>query len=345
MKMMFPKFFGFYPTTFHLPFQFAEFQREHLRLSGKGTPITWIVKPRNGCCGNGIRLIQNSFDVANENQQAIVQRYISPFLLDGFKFDFRFYILVASLHPFSFYVYKEGLSRFCTHPYRAPLRETLTDRFCHLTNTAVNVGNSSSTNPILELASTVIDRIVGLDQRGVNLWVRIKRVILLSILSQTQNIVRNMGQLAPEIRISKQSPAPGPDLDDFHRFFHILGIDIMLNDRCEPMVLELNDRPSMSVTYDIEQPLKSQLIRDALNLITVDGTPPPDSVSPGAWEKMFPDPNSAFGREADDILSRCCMGSFASPSKMVVRRLGYVPSKSTLSRPYRRSLGLPPLQQ
>jgi hypothetical protein len=61
---------------------------------------------RRGCYGHGIDLIQNSFDFASQSEVAIVQRYVSPFLLDGRKFDFRFsifgfmlYVLTASLFP------------------------------------------------------------------------------------------------------------------------------------------------------------------------------------------------------------------------------------------------------
>ena len=47
--------------TFILPAQYSDFQREHIRESNKCKgPVTWIVKPRAGCCGNGIRLIQNT---------------------------------------------------------------------------------------------------------------------------------------------------------------------------------------------------------------------------------------------------------------------------------------------
>jgi hypothetical protein len=343
MKITFPGPYSAFPTTFQIPFQFTEFQREHCRLTNKGPPITWIVKPKSGSCGNGIKLIQNCYDVATQIQPAIVQRYIAPYLVDGFKFDFRIYVMIATLEPFSFYVYREGLARFCTHKYVAPARDSLDDKFCHLTNTAVNVTNEGRSNPILELSSVVISKIAASDPKAANLWQRIKRVVLLAILAQVQNIGRHIAQGSVDGRVDPEKMG-GPILDETARYFHLLGIDILLNERCEPCVLELNDRPSMAVTYEIEHALKTQLVRDALNLITVDGKPPAADVAAGGWEKVFPDDTGAFGREAEDIMSGVC--PWASTTKTpVVKRLGYLPSASKLRRPYRRSLGLPPLQQ
>jgi hypothetical protein len=46
-------------------------------------------------------------------------------------------------------------------------------------------------------------------------------------------------------------PALGVALDPLDRYFHILGIDIRLDDRLKPFVLELTDRPSMWVTFEL----------------------------------------------------------------------------------------------
>lgn len=37
------------------------------------------------------------------------------------------------------------------------------------------------------------------------------------------------------------------ELEDFSRHFHVLGIDILIASNLKPIVLELNDRPSMVV--------------------------------------------------------------------------------------------------
>ena len=38
-----------------------------------------------------------------------MQRYISkPYLIDGLKFDFRIYVLLAGIDPLRIYMYKDG---------------------------------------------------------------------------------------------------------------------------------------------------------------------------------------------------------------------------------------------
>jgi len=45
--------------------------------------------------------------------------------MDGFKFDFRIYVLVTSCDPLRVYVYKDGLGRFATIKYREPTHSNM----------------------------------------------------------------------------------------------------------------------------------------------------------------------------------------------------------------------------
>ena len=51
--------------------------------------------------------------------------WLQPFVIDGFKFDFRVYVLVTSCDPLRVYVYKDGLGRFATIRYREPTHHNL----------------------------------------------------------------------------------------------------------------------------------------------------------------------------------------------------------------------------
>lgn len=48
-----------------------------------------------------------------------------PFLIDGFKFDMRIYVLITSCDPLRIFMYEEGLARFATTPYVEPSHNNL----------------------------------------------------------------------------------------------------------------------------------------------------------------------------------------------------------------------------
>ena len=69
----------------------------------------------------------------------VVQKYLlRPFLLEGLKFDFRIYVLLAGTDPLRVYLYDEGLVRLATQPYHDPTPLNMMDMCMHLTNYAVN---------------------------------------------------------------------------------------------------------------------------------------------------------------------------------------------------------------
>jgi hypothetical protein len=75
------------------------------------------------------------------SQQIIVSQYIAnPYLINGYKFDIRIYVLVTSVSPLRIYIYDEGLVRFATEKYNTGNTD---NRYIHLTNYAVNKLNKN----------------------------------------------------------------------------------------------------------------------------------------------------------------------------------------------------------
>lgn len=95
--------------------------------------------------------------------RAVVQEYLQhPCLLDGLKFDLRVYVLVESVNPPRFHVFREGLARFCTMPYQPPTAHNMRQSYMHLTNyslnkssaTYVHIQEETNVNPESEENST-----------------------------------------------------------------------------------------------------------------------------------------------------------------------------------------------
>jgi len=61
-----------------------------------------------------------------------------PYLLDGYKFDLRVYVLITSVNPLRVFVNKEGLIRLASLPYKQPASDNKDQPCMHLTNYAVN---------------------------------------------------------------------------------------------------------------------------------------------------------------------------------------------------------------
>ena len=63
----------------------------------------------------------------------VCQQYVSkPFLIDGFKFDLRVYVLVTSCDPLRIFVYEDGLGRFATVKYTDPSNNNLVSNILFL---------------------------------------------------------------------------------------------------------------------------------------------------------------------------------------------------------------------
>jgi hypothetical protein len=200
----------------------------------------------------------------------------------------------------------------------------------------------------------MLAKIADIDEKGKTLWGRIKQITALSLIAIYPGILQHVGTFAPPVKKEpepqkgKEPPKlPGPQLPEMNRYFHLLGIDILLNDVCDPIVLELNDRPSMCVTYDIERPLKSRIILDALNTISADGKVPDETAKLGGWQKLLPgDESTPFGKALAVMMQksapRAPSGSQNSPKRVLVRKLGSTPASG---KRVRVSAALPPLHQ
>lgn len=147
MQKFFPKEYSFYPRTWVLPAEMADFRTQ---FDGHGVAYNnkiFIIKPDAGCQGRGI-FLTNTVENVPFTENVVAQVYIKkPLLLDGFKFDLRIYCLVMSVKPLRMYLFHDGLVRMCTEEYVKPTKHNLGVSCMHLTNYAVNKHNENFTQP------------------------------------------------------------------------------------------------------------------------------------------------------------------------------------------------------
>ncbi|XP_013406638.1 tubulin polyglutamylase TTLL11 isoform X3 [Lingula anatina] len=248
MQFLFPDDYTFYPRTWLLPQQLTEFAAE-VNLKRRRHPklkTTYIVKPDGGSQGDGIYLIRDPNDYMLTHKSHVVQEYIDrPFLLEKYKFDLRIYVMLLSLEPLEIYISKEGMARFCTVPYEAPKVKNLHEAYMHLTNYSLNkhsttyVHTENQHDGSKRTLSSVWSKLDSMGHDSDQIWKEIELVALKTVFA-----------LAPELRVEYKAEIPeeksGPGC------FQILGLDILLTEDLQPILLEVNSSPSLRTDYEKE---------------------------------------------------------------------------------------------
>jgi len=138
IKRQWPKDFNITPQSYVLP----DDHQLWVTAREQNPNALWIYKPTNLSCGKGIKLyssnVSSAADIKLSQKSGVVQRYVdNPLLINGFKFDFRLYVVVTSYDPLKVYINTEGLVRLATTPYSCS-SDSLGERTMHLTNYSVN---------------------------------------------------------------------------------------------------------------------------------------------------------------------------------------------------------------
>lgn len=264
MKKVFPDLYNFHPKSFIVPTQSLDLKMYLTSHNRK----TFIIKPDLGSQGRGIFLVQDSDGVNECTEPAIAQEYISPFLLNGLKFDLRIYVLVTSVDPLRIYIFDEGMARFCTEPYEKPTQENLNEIYRHLTNYSVNKHNDRfKQNSEIEgtdsqshkrAKSLVFKDLSSLGYDVDELQSNIDEIIILTLLSAQPYLSHTYKAIFKNIDDNKS------------RCFEILGFDVLIDEDLKPWVLEVNHSPSLSCDSPFDTELKDSVITGALKIVNID---------------------------------------------------------------------------
>ena len=163
------------------------------------------------------------------------------------------------------YVYEEGLARLATEPYTKPTKNNLKKLCMHLTNYAINkksskfVFNKNSNNMSLGHKRSMTSVLKEIGKRGFN--VQNMKDKIYDVLVKT--II--LGQPL----VSHQYKFAQPDDEYKNMCFHLLGIDVMINEELDPVVIEVNHTPSFATDTPLDYRIKFNLIKDALLLLNI----------------------------------------------------------------------------
>uniref|UniRef100_A0A8C9DC26 Tubulin tyrosine ligase like 6 n=1 Tax=Panthera leo TaxID=9689 RepID=A0A8C9DC26_PANLE len=256
MLKMFPKDFLFFPRTWCLPADWGDLQNYSRSRKNK----TYICKPDSGCQGKGIFITRTVKDI-KPGEDMICQLYISkPFIIDGFKFDLRIYVLMTSCDPLRIFAYNEGLARFATTSYSHPCADNLDDICMHLTNYSINKHSSNFVRDAQAGSKRKLSTFgVYMESHGYNteqVWRDIEDVIIKTIISAHPIIKHNYHTCFPNHTLNSAC-------------FEILGFDILLDHKLKPWLLEVNHSPSFSTDSWLDKEVKDSLLYDTLVLINL----------------------------------------------------------------------------
>lgn len=239
--------FYFLPKSFILPDQKEEFKKEMERPGRK-----FIVKPDRGSLGEGIKVIDTSGKIPEiSDKLSVAQQYIDSYTINGYKFDFRIFVLIRCIDPLEIYIYRNGVARFCSKKHG---EDTV---YSFLTNKTINKKNPElkDLRDIVKMVKDVMSIIKEDGKDPDKIWREIDRAVVSTIISSHKFIKTGMRKQCPR-------------MNDVQRCFQILGFDILLDKDAKPYVLEVNYRPSLEICTKEENEMKKIMLTETLKLVS-----------------------------------------------------------------------------
>ena len=234
-----------------------------------GTENIWIIKPSGNARGSGIFLtdsLEEALDSGAKNQARIIQKYIErPLIikdsiyanLNNKKFDIRQWVLVSSMNPLVIYIFSSSYIRLCSQRFEL---KDIKNNFKHLTNFSLNKTNYTN---------SVEDSVCHID-------------LLKQHLKATQGIEWDV-QIKPKIEeiIIKTISSAADSIEQRVGCFDMYGFDLLLDDKCQPWLLEVNLSPACTERTPWLTDMLDQMAEGLLKCIL-----PSDYLQAGAAENQ-----------------------------------------------------------
>ncbi|ODM97749.1 Tubulin polyglutamylase TTLL6 [Orchesella cincta] len=259
LKKLFPQDYNFFPPTWDLPTEHADL----VSFGRKRKNATYIIKPESGCQGKGIFLIRD-LKTVNVFAKCVCQLYVPhPFLIDGYKFDQRIYVLITCVDPLRLYIYDEGIARFATVKYNVPSEENLDVVFMHLTNYSLN-----------KFSESYVPEGDGSKRKlsSIYKWMRENGFDVDRLTKSIDDIVvKTLLCASPTLQHNYRTSFPKRDRGC--SCFEVLGFDILMDRHLQPILLEVNHSPSFNLDLPVDADVKRELLKDLLKMVYLGDEP------------------------------------------------------------------------
>ncbi|PBC32195.1 tubulin monoglutamylase TTLL4-like [Apis cerana] len=253
MSKKFGSDYNFMPRTYILP---KEIQKFESMWSRHGIGTTWIIKPPSAGRGQGIKIVNQWWEIPKWHS-VIIQRYITkPKLINGLKFDLRIYVLLTSINPLRIYIYQEGLVRFASVRYIRG--SNLNDKYMHLTNSSVNKQNPAY------VMNDGVNSFKGHKWSFSSLWSYLKQEDV--NVSELWSLIKNIIIKTFVAVESSMNAAISENLVSSYSCYELYGFDVLLDESLRPWLLEVNILPSLQTDSPLDTSIKGTLVKNVLNM-------------------------------------------------------------------------------
>ena len=258
MKKEFKEDYNFMPETYYYPNDKYIINKKFRNYKIKLDDL-WFVKPAHKWGGRGIKILESLDQI--EKESFLINKYITNLdLINNKKYDLRLYVLVTGLKPLRIYLNQEGLIRIASRNFSLDMNN-IKDRYVHLTNTGVNSqskefiipNNDDSENANIWNLHTYEKYLRKMNVDYNKIKDKIKDIIIKSMISVYRNLTLELSE---------------NNLNDIN-FFDVLGYDIIITNKYEPILLEINSGPSMAMYNELDKPIKTNLLVDTLNIVGI----------------------------------------------------------------------------
>jgi len=258
-----------------------------------GSDELFLVKPSYTFHGSGIRLlkfkdVRAEYGACKTPKHAIIMDYVSKpaTMMGGYKFDFRTYLLVASLNP-QLVFYHDGFVRKSDKVYS----ETARDMNVHITNKITQSRDDHFFN--FTTLAWSLHHESGLPRDHVDAYVR----------PRAQNVSRFLFHTA---RVQAKPPAHVPGR------FHLFGIDWLLDSAGQLHLLEGNGYPLVTHYDGID--LTPRVWEEMTDLILAVQTKPASLGTKlgagfkfGGWTLVFNELEESYAQSQGRAFNACAV--------------------------------------